>query len=250
MEQLWPGPPLDSQVKPAAAPRPLLTPLFMLLMAGAGAPRAWAHAADLILAKCWTDPAGQVTLTLSVDCARHPVLTDEASAWSVLREILRVETPAGPVPLFALTPGEASRGTDPDPEVPVTAEPLPAGAVSRYAMLRYAWQPEPGSLRFSVKPGSPYDVLFWLGSPRVPGQAAPARPVPWQMLMSGDVTPAIAVSPAVSRTDSPAVPPPAIPPPSGQSRALRAVLALAILTVLPLLVIRRQAPRVGLPDRR
>jgi hypothetical protein len=47
--------------------------------------------------------------------------------------------------------------------MPVSAEPLAAGEVARYAMLRYAWRPEPGGLRFSVKPGSPYDVIFWLG---------------------------------------------------------------------------------------
>gem|GEM_PF-7122388 len=241
MEQLRAGPPLDSQVKPAAASgRLLFRMLLILLMAGPGASGAWSHAADLILAKCQKDPSGQVILTLSVDCARHPVLTDEASAWSVLREILRLETPVGPVPLYTITPGQEGRATGPDPEMPVSSEPLAAGEVARYATLRYTWQPEPGNLRFSVKPGSPYDVIFWLGSPGVP---APAKSVPWQMLMAGDLTPPIPVGsrgiPTRDTVDPVVSSSPEVPP-GGTSRAMRAALAVAILVGLSLIVIRRK----------
>lgn len=244
MEQLRAGPPLDGQVKPAAASCRLSLRLIpVLLVAGVGAPRAWAHAADLILAKCQNDPSGEVVLTLSVDCARHPVLTDEASAWSVLREILRLETPSGPVALHTMTPGEESRAAAPDPEMPVSAEPLAAGEVARYAMLRYAWRPEPGGLRFSVKPGSPYDVIFWLC--RSSG-TAPTKSVPWQMLMAGDLTPPIPVARGVfpagdagDAADAGVSSSPVVPL-AGKSRAMRAALAVAILMALSLIVIRRK----------
>jgi len=194
MEQLRPDPPLDGQVSPALSLgrcTRLLQGWKFLWLAGiflSARGTAWAHASDLILAKCSAPSPGLIELVLSVDYGQHPVLTDSSGAFAALREALLVESPAGTwVALDTLATGVPSLASVPDPELPVSQETPAADHPCQWAVLRYAWAAAGAPLRFSVKQSNRWDVLFWLGA----GVRPPVGPVPWQILIAGDRTPAI-----------------------------------------------------------
>lgn len=150
---------------------------------------AGAHAGSFILAKAIPDPSGSFTLELTVDYSQHPTLTDRTAAAAALDGVLLVETAGGPKSLQAVANGILTDSTVPDPDLPVSVEPAEALRPHRLLVLRYTWQPDTEEIRFSVPPGNPHDVLFWLaGTARIPGQATL-----WQVLIAGDRTPVIPV---------------------------------------------------------
>lgn len=154
-----------------------------------GAGQTFGHGGEFILAKCHTDAAGNVSLVLTVDCGQHPVLKDRAAAEAAMREVLQVETPAGPVPLEALAEAVPEFSAVPDPDLPLPPDPAADALPHTLALLRYEWRPGVPELRFSVPAGNPHDVLFWLA-----GAARPAEgPAPWRILIGGDTSPPVAV---------------------------------------------------------
>lgn len=183
MELLWAHPALGRQVKRRVGA--LL--LGFLLVPGF----ARGHAGAFILAKCSPDAVGQLSLELSVDYSQHPLLKDRAAAVEAMRQVLRLKTPGGAVPLGEVAEGSLFDAAAPDPELPLPAEPSEAGQSHRLAVLRYRWEPGASEVRFAVPSGNPHDVLFWLGgTARVPGQE-----VPWRILIAGDETPPVPVAP-------------------------------------------------------
>ena len=179
---------------------------------------AWGHGEAFVLARCGTDASGQLSLRLTVDYGRHPVLTDKSAAVAAMRQVLRLETPAGPVALDSLASGAVTEESTPDPGLPLPPDPMEAGQVHRLVVLDYVWQPGGDSVRFSVPDGNPHDVLFWLEGKSHP----PQEPVPWSILIAGDVTPPVPV-------------PVAIPPPRPGIVA-RSLLAGGVALALGILV--------------
>lgn len=181
MEHLRARAALGGQVKKAL----LAAGLALWLWMG----QAFGHGGEFILAKCHTDAAGRVSLVLTVDCGQHPVLKDRAAAEAAMRDVLRVETPGGPVPLDTLAEAVPEFSAAPDPDLPLPPEPAADTLPHALALLRYEWRPGVAELRFSVPAGNPHDVLFWLA-----GAARPAEgPVPWRILIAGDISPPVAV---------------------------------------------------------
>lgn len=150
---------------------------------------AWGHSGEFILAKCSTGTDGRVTLVLTVDCGQHPVLHDRSAAQAAMRQALRVETSRGPVALDSLAQAEPGFSTTPDPDLPLSGDPGGAEFPHVLALMGYSWEPEERDVSFSVPAGFPHDVLFWLGG----GARPSAGPVPWRILMAGDLTPGIPV---------------------------------------------------------
>ncbi len=183
------------------------------------------HAGAFILAKCSPEASGQVSLVLSVDYSQHPLLKDRAAAVAAMGEVLRLVTPAGPVPLGQVAEGELSDADRPDPELPVGVEPGEAGRGHQMAVMQYRWEPGVPELRFSMPTGNPHDVLFWLGgTARVPGEE-----VGWRILIAGDETPPVRVP----------------QPPAGLGVAGRGALAAGIVGGIGLAVWRRRSRRGG-----
>jgi hypothetical protein len=189
------------------------------LLLSMGAARG--HGGEFILAKCRTDAAGRVSLVLTVDCGQHPVLKDRVAAEVAMREVLRVETPAGPVSLDSLAAAVPEFSATPDPDLPLPPDPVADALPHTLALLRYDWLPGGPELRFSVPAGNPHDVLFWLA-----GEARPAEgPVPWRILIAGDTSPPV----------------PILSAPPGRSRVFRLGLAGAMGLLVGGLVWHRRA---------
>ena len=181
MEYLRSCPAVDGQVKWRTAAALLVIWLAPAIARG--------HAGAFILAKCTTRATGEVALELTVDCGQHPTLTDRAAAVAAMRQVLVVHFPSGPVALDILSAAEAEFSTVPDPDIPFSPDPLEASSSHDLARLRYVWHPGVPEIRFAVPSGNPYDVLFWLA-----GAARPrAAPVPWKILIAGDLSPPIPV---------------------------------------------------------
>ena len=150
---------------------------------------AWGHSGEFILAKCSTGADGRVSVVLTVDCGQHPVLKDRSAAQAAMRQALQVETDRGPVSLDALAEAAPSFSAIPDPDLPLSADPVGGGLPHVLALLAYSWRPGGPEVSFSVPSGFPHDVLFWLGD----GARPATGPVPWRILMAGDLTPGIPV---------------------------------------------------------
>lgn len=225
MEFLRPGAPLDRAVKPAWAA------FSLLALAWLSAPTAGAHAGSFILAKCTTHPDGAVSLMLAVDYLQHPSLTTRDAATAALREMVRIESSMGPVPMEDSAAGVLAFESLPDPDIPLPPDPADAGKDHAVAVLRYHWNPQTDSIQFSIPRENPHDVLFWLaGSARPPG-----APAPWLMLIGGDVTPPVALAGPAAGTILPAASP-AVGGPAGASTKTRWLGAAGLLAATGMLV--------------
>ena len=192
---------------------------------------AWSHAGTFILAKCSTDPAGAVSLELTVDCAQHPTLTDRAAAITALRGALMVVSSEGPLAVDSLAMGVAENSTVPDSEIPVSEVAKEEGRSHDFVRMRYSWHPGVPEIRFTVPTGNPHDILFWLS-----GAARPATgPVPWRILIAGDV--------------SPPVPVPQLLPPQKSTQPMRWAMAALIGLLVAAAVRWRQVREQAVPHR-
>ena len=149
----------------------------------------WGHAGAFILAKCAPDPSGMVTLELTVDFSQHPLLKDRGTALAALRNVLQLESLAGPAALDTLGGGKVTDPSLPDSNLPFPSDPGDKNRPHQLVGLAYTWQPPGGEIKFSVPATNPHDVLFWLTGNASP----PGDPVPWRVLIAGDQTPPIPI---------------------------------------------------------
>lgn len=186
MEPVWPRAALE-QHQVIAIRRGLLVPLLAAAAVALCPDSANAHLADFILAKV-TAEKGRVDVELTADCSGGSMIASEAEAREVLGKVLRVRANGGSRELGALAPLQFERRTQIDPAAPVPRDPGDDARPHRLLSATWSWAGEGKTVAFEVPADAGgQSVILWTPAAKEGEQPR------WVMLLSGDVSPEIAI---------------------------------------------------------
>lgn len=160
---------------------------------------ASAHNGEWLLAKLTIPVSGEVSLTVTVDAEANFLIKDRADLAREAKELLLLNDGKETRPWSEVAPTPSYGTTDRlDPTAPLNH--TPEELARRYTLLQATWRWDDPPAKFTLRAPekSPHTVLLWLDDRRQP--AAEAR---WVMLIGGDESPLIQLTPPKPRPKLP-----------------------------------------------
>ncbi len=146
-----------------------------------------AHALPFIAAhlQVSTDQPGELRLSLAVDFANNPLITDETQARSALESALMVHHDGKTSLIHQLAPLSYAKSQSPQGALPDSVLPNDEDQPHEWMIAKWAWKTESPTVSFSVVKGNFNDVLLW--------RKEQTGEVKSMLLLAGDVSSTIQI---------------------------------------------------------
>ncbi|MES2594217.1 MAG: hypothetical protein V4662_02720 [Verrucomicrobiota bacterium] len=149
-----------------------------------------AHGTEFIMTRMrLLEDDSLVELRMVVDYAGNPLIADEAAAHEALQHALLIKHGDKITRFTELAPLEFHYGDTWEEAVPASLLPPPDGQEHSLLTGVWRWRPDSAEIAFTVAKGNKHDVLIW--------RQPPGGETKSVLLLGGDVSPAVAVKPAM-----------------------------------------------------